>query len=342
MNKKSPFLVAPFHYFGGKRRVAELVWARFGEVDNYVEPFCGSLAVLLKSPTITPTETVNDLNGFVTNFWLAIKADPESVAKWADWPVSEVDLEARHAWLISRGERLCWLLGDPDFHDSKVAGWWVWGQCAWIGSGWCLNTGPWCSTGVEFFKRKLCAAGNELPGIKRALPSLSNKGMGFNRQLPAGTIDRSHFIFDWCLALSQRLRDVRLTCGDWKRTVTPTVTTRHGVTALFLDPPYGSDAIAKGLYTQEQGVAAEAEAWCVANGGNAKLRIALCGYDDDYDLPGWTVECGRATNAGYGSGAGNDNHRRERIWFSPHCVSATSHSVQPNPNVCQRAVKTRR
>ena len=309
-----------------------MVWAGFGDVDNYVEPFCGSLAVLLRSPIIHRTETVNDLNGFVTNFWRAIKADPEGVAKWADWPVSEADLGARHAWLMNRAERLCWSLGDPDFYDSKIAGWWVWGQCAWIGSGWCVNTGPWISTGVEFFRREQIGTGTELARIKRALPHLSNNGMGINRQIPdAEKMDRRQFITEWFLVLCKRLRDVRITCGDWKRTVTPSVTTRHGVTALFLDPPYGSAAIAKGLYKRETGVAAEVAAWCVEHGSNPKLRIALCGYEGDYTLPGWTVVYGKATNGGYGSGAGNKNYVRERIWFSPHCVSANGHSRRRKP-----------
>src|SRR5689334_19180994 len=43
-------LKAPFPWFGGKSRVASLVWERFGEVRNYVEPFAGSLAVLLGRP----------------------------------------------------------------------------------------------------------------------------------------------------------------------------------------------------------------------------------------------------------------------------------------------------
>lgn len=37
---------APFPWFGGKRRVADVVWAALGDVDNYVEPFAGSLACL--------------------------------------------------------------------------------------------------------------------------------------------------------------------------------------------------------------------------------------------------------------------------------------------------------
>jgi len=41
---------APFPWFGGKSRAAEIIWARFGNVPNYVEPFAGSLAVLLDPP----------------------------------------------------------------------------------------------------------------------------------------------------------------------------------------------------------------------------------------------------------------------------------------------------
>ena len=43
---------APFPYFGGKSRIAHLVWERFGDVPNYVEPFAGSLAVLLGRPMV--------------------------------------------------------------------------------------------------------------------------------------------------------------------------------------------------------------------------------------------------------------------------------------------------
>ena len=33
---------SPFPWFGGKSKVAEIVWERFGDVQNYVEPFFGS------------------------------------------------------------------------------------------------------------------------------------------------------------------------------------------------------------------------------------------------------------------------------------------------------------
>ena len=44
-------LAAPFPWFGGKALACETVWAAFGQVDNYVEPFAGSAAMLLGAPS---------------------------------------------------------------------------------------------------------------------------------------------------------------------------------------------------------------------------------------------------------------------------------------------------
>lgn len=82
-------LKAPFPYFGGKKTVAPMVWERFGDCPNYVEPFFGSGAMLLGRPNPNGTETVNDLDGYVSCFWRAIQADPEAVAAYADNPVNE-------------------------------------------------------------------------------------------------------------------------------------------------------------------------------------------------------------------------------------------------------------
>ena len=192
---------APFPWFGGKRRVSADVWERFGDVKNYVEPFAGSLAVLLGRPTEPKTETVNDLDCYLANFWRALKNEPETVASWADWPVNEADLLARHKWLISQnGFRECMKI-NPDFYDAKIAGWWVWGQCAWIGQGWCHAE-------------------------SQKLPHLGNAGRG---------------IEPYFAAISERLRGVRVACGDWKRVLGDSVTVKHGVTGVFLDPPYGGD-----------------------------------------------------------------------------------------------------
>jgi site-specific DNA-adenine methylase len=73
-------LKAPFPWFGGKSRVADQVWRNFGDVGNYVEPFAGSLAVLLGRPSTPRTETVNDADCYLANFWRALANDPEGVA----------------------------------------------------------------------------------------------------------------------------------------------------------------------------------------------------------------------------------------------------------------------
>src|SRR5579872_3506894 len=170
---------SPFPYFGGKSRAAAMVWARLGDVPNFVEPFAGSLAILLARPTEPGIETVNDKCRFISNFWRAVQADPDAVAAAAEWPVNEADLESRHLWLVSKGAaQLEQLLTDPEYFDAKVAGWWVWGQCAWIGSGWCSGEGPWISGDNGWVLR------NAGQGINRQLPHLRNAGQGINRQLP--------------------------------------------------------------------------------------------------------------------------------------------------------------
>lgn len=72
----APEYTPAFQWFGGKARVADVVWAALGDVDSYVEPFFGSGAVLhLRPHAGERTETINDFDGFVANFWRAVKAD---------------------------------------------------------------------------------------------------------------------------------------------------------------------------------------------------------------------------------------------------------------------------
>ena len=117
-------LKAPFPWFGGKSLAASLVHRALGDIGNYIEPFAGSLGALLAFPSMPRVVTLNDLDGYVVNFWRSVQSSPDDVARWADWPVSELDLTARHAWLVTQGaERISQLQSDPDFFDAKVAGW---------------------------------------------------------------------------------------------------------------------------------------------------------------------------------------------------------------------------
>ena len=154
-------------------------------MDSYIEPFAGSLAALLSRPDDlwqTGAETVNDADSYLCNFWRALAAAPDDVAHWCDWPVNETDLLARHLWLVNTGrERIAKLEANPEFYDAKVAGWWVWGINAWIGSGWCSGTGPWQIIEGAVQRPHLGDAGR---GVKRKLPHLGDAGRGVNRQLP--------------------------------------------------------------------------------------------------------------------------------------------------------------
>lgn len=317
---------APFPWFGGKSRVSHLVWDRFGNVPNYIEPFAGSLAVLLGRPHSPKTETVNDLDCYLANFWRAIRYNPATTAAWADWPVNEADLHARHQWLVNQEEFRERMKSDPEYYDCRVAGWWVWGLCQWIGSGWCpASTLGECGDGDQ--PRKLPRLGNAGRGINRQLPHLGN-GRGINRQLPhLGDAGRGERIAAYFKVLSDRLRNVRVCCGSWDRVIGDSPTIKHGITGLFLDPPY-SDADRADLYSAEDlSVANDVREWAIANGNNPLLRIALCGYEGEHSMPDTWEKVAWKARGGYGSqaeGQGRKNASRERIWFSPHCLKPPS------------------
>ena len=251
---------APFPWFGGKSKAAPLVWSLLGDVPHYVEPFAGSLAVLIgrPHPANRPyfSETVNDLDGFVVNAWRAIQHHPEETAAAASWPVSEADKTARQIAVLNwrTDQTLDLLAGDPDWCDPKMAGWWLWGVACQIGA----IGGPWTSDPVtgRIYKqprdtttreagvlrnrphltngRGVNHAGTREAGVSRGLPHLSDDGQGVNRpQLrEAGVMfsDAAHGhgyhpqtmpeLVRWMLHLSARLRHVRILNGDWTRTVT--------------------------------------------------------------------------------------------------------------------------
>lgn len=288
----------PFPYFGGKTKVASQIWKAFGNVPNYVEPFAGSLAVLLANNNIPKIETVNEINPFISNFWRAISKDPEGVAKFANYPVHETELHARHQWLLLtvNDEFKDKMHNDVDFYDVKVAGFWIYGMSASIGSNWL-----------------------QPKGIK-ALPLLSSAGGGIQ--------GLTFNILEDFKLLQQRLKRVRVINGDWKRVVTPSITYKSkglsskDITGIFLDPPYSMDNRYK-VYQSDQDIFKEVCQWAIENGDNPKLRIAVCGYENDFQFPDnwntyhWQTGGGMS---GLGNNQGKINVKRETVWYSPHCI----------------------
>lgn len=336
-------LLAPFPYFGGKLSVADIVWARFGKVPNYIEPFFGSGAVLLNRPMpFDGVETVNDKDGMIANFWRAVANNPDEVAHYADWPVNENDLHARHAWLVERKHSLqATMEGNPDYYDAKIAGWWCWGVCCWIGSGFCSGRGPWAVREVEGV-RQLVNLGNAGRGVNRKRVHLSNAGMGVNRKLVnLGDAGRGG-LYCWMDSLAKRLYRVRVCCGDWTRVCGG----RSGdslqhffasgqLCAVFLDPPYADTANRTDkLYSYDDlDVAHAVRDWAVEHGNDPRLRICLAGYDGEHEMPGdwevveWKAQGGYARIAD-GDTQGKANRHSERLWFIPNCLKATAQDAQ--------------
>ena len=329
-----PTLAAPFPYFGGKRRAASAIWQALGDPGGYVEPFAGSAAVLLARPEVKGrrVETINDADGWLVNTWRSIKLSPAEVAAHAAGPVTEIDYHARLAWLQERRTDglVSWLEGDPEAHDPKAAGWWLYVAACGIGDPW--GGGPWWVIDGRLVDSR-AMPGREFtdsppgPGANRKLPHLGDAGQGVHRALPhlgnAGQGVHEEQLTAYMIRLAWRLERVRITCGSWERVVQPSASRAKaggdGSVAIFLDPPYATSG---DLYagTTDLSVAQQVADWCET--APADLRIVLCGYDDEHDRllgHGWRKADGKS---GGGAGYSTDRlaGRRERLWMSPACV----------------------
>ena len=353
-SKQLTELKPPFPWFGGKRRIADLVWSRLGDVDLYIEPFFGGGAVLLKRPDPHGIEIVNDIDGYLTNAWRAIQKDPDAVAEYVDWPVNEIDIIARHIWLVQNPPDVERLMGDPDYYDAKAAGWWIWGRCSWLGGGWCSGQGPWTSVDGRLVK-----LGQDLPrgaarGVNRVIPNIGNDGVLRaeyhsikQKRTNIGDLSTSYQLSYWedsegqcqrsrenlrryMRRLSDRLRLVRVYRGDWKRVLTEGVfrSSCGRPIGIFLDPPYDHKERCKDIYNWDDAtLSASVRQWCLEHGDDPRLRIALCGYEGEHEMPAtWEKVAWRGNRCmprGYPT-QNSDNRLRERVWFSPHCLKPSS------------------
>lgn len=317
---------APFPYFGGKLSVASVVWKALGQPRHYIEPFFGSGAVLLNRPNYDPknhVETVCDKDGFVSNVWRSLKFSPDKTAEWADWPVNHADLSARKRALIANEGRLLEnLIIDDEWHDPKMAGYWIWAASCWIGSG-------------------MTRLG-QIPHICQ-VPHLSKAGMGIHAigQRPhlSGGYSMSKgvhkptaqgHVYQCFDQLSERLRYVRVVCGDWTRVCGGNWQDNIGDCGIFFDPPYSDKAERKkDLYQQDDlNVAYDVRKWCMERGDRKSYRIVLAGYFDEHKE---LLDCGWShyqwkTQGGYSKVSNNKtngkaNRHKECLFFSPHCLN---------------------
>lgn len=300
----SPYLRAPFPYFGKKRRIAALVWDRLGCPWRYIEPFCGSASVLWQRPHwhTRQSEIINDADGHITNVWQSIKRNPHEVVAELEvlGPPRELTLHACNLEAIEvRSGLIKKLRSDPAWCDPLVAARWIWGASCWIGDGWAQSVSK------------------QLPNIgAAAVPGRSGAGPDRGCGIASGEFD----VLTWLHTLAARLRRVTIACGDWSRVVKSKtcISTPGGPTVgIFFDPPYASSR-RQSYAIDDPDVAKRVQNWCIEHGEQTQLRIALCGYDNEHSIleaHGWSVEawtCGGYSRSRKGKAC-------DKIWFSPHC-----------------------
>lgn len=300
-------LKAPFPYPGGKSQIAHTVWALLGDPDHYIEPFAGSLAVLLARPHwrrgVRLHETCGDYSARIAHLWRAIRLRPAEVAEACVWPAHEVDYHARHAAILRDLDGLkARLLEDPDWCDPRIAGWEVWGLSLQIGQDWIKET----RLGARW-------------------------GAGVGGSMSIGS-DPAQI-----LALGERLQHVATLYGDWRRCVSskaalrgPIINVSEAVVGVFLDPPYAPSLNRnKGqtvYHADEASIADDVRAWCIEWGVHPWLRIVLAGHAGEHDAllahgwrrVDWTTE-GMSSGGMARTGGGKD--RQEALWASPACLS---------------------
>lgn len=225
--------------------------------------------------------------------------------------VHNCDLMARKIRLNEQTANLLERLSaDEKYFNAELAGYWIWAASCWIGNGLiCPGQRPHLSTGGQ--------------GIhaKGKIPHLGDAGHGV--QEPYNTN-----LYAWFRQLSERLRNVRVVCGDWKGICGGDWQTHMGNCGLFFDPPYGTTANRDSrLYsTDSLLVADEVREWCLTRGGRKDHRIALAGYYDEHESllrQGWRVHRWSA-QGGYANlakeKADEENRHNEALFFNPHCL----------------------
>jgi site-specific DNA-adenine methylase len=290
--------------------VADAIWARFGDIEYFIDPFFGSGAVLFLRPSPPKREIINDKDYFVANFFRAIQQDPDQVAHWADWPIIDIELSAREYWLMQQEEFKKKMLFDPEYFDAKIAGWWVWGIGAAVGLNFCRRPNSRIAHALTLPQPE----NSEYAIYRKTL--LVGKEIGIHRRATKRNL-KEYFRF-----LRERLQFVQICCKEWHQILTPIKYPENGFSGIFLDPPYCRDkkSIDGRIYRDySKNLADDVLKWAIDNGKKPKVRIALCGFlDDCAALDDWEKFTWKNTK-GY-LGPKKSTRPFEAIWFSPNCL----------------------
>ena len=296
-------LPPPVAYFGGKRHMADEVWARLGDPRIYVEPFAGMLGVLLNRPSPPKLEVIVDADALVCNFWRALVQDYEGLLAATRLPVNHHDMIARKRYCYNwREDNVSKICHDPHYYDIEVAGWWAWGVNNTIKTAFVATKPP---DGDRIGSR---------PGWQAC---------GIHAISITDAEARA-----WLKRLSGRMRHVKVFGGSWDSALSKGVFAREREDriAIFLDPPYRTDERSGGLYSSDDfgtsdDAAEQAYAWAVEHGD--RYRIVYCCAAGDFPCPeGWT-EIGCRFRVGFIRMDRAESYR-DVAFFSPTCLQPSA------------------
>jgi hypothetical protein len=249
--------------------------------------------------------------------------------------------------LIKNEERLLEnLIADDKWHDPVMAGYWIWAVSCWIGSG-LTRIGQiphigHSGKGVHAIGKRphIGHSGKGVHAIGKR-PHIGNAGKGVHAigQIPhiidsgKGVHTSANTnIYNLFSDLSERLRYVRVVCGDWNRVCGGNWQDNIGICGMFFDPPYGVIDRQTDVYHHDSTtIAKDVMNWCAERGANPRYRIVLAGYEEHEELcvnHGWTKENWKS-NGGYanstsGASRGKENRHREMLYYSPFCCKTNN------------------
>lgn len=124
---RTPVSAPPFAYYGGKTTLAERIVDLLPRHAHYVEPFAGSLAVLLAKPR-SEMETVNDLDQELMTFWRVLRDRPDELTRVTDLtPHARKEHEAAYDLAVEdeleRARRVWVLLSQGRGSTLRRTGW---------------------------------------------------------------------------------------------------------------------------------------------------------------------------------------------------------------------------
>jgi DNA adenine methylase len=151
----------PIQYFGAKQQIAEQIVELMPAHIGYIEPYCGSLAVLLAKPE-SVIEVMNDLDHRLMTFWRVLRNHPHELLRLCELtPHSRAELEAASRLDADTDLELArqvWvMLTQGRSRTMKRTGWRFYADTA--------NTNASMATYMEAYRKRLLPAAERLQTV---------------------------------------------------------------------------------------------------------------------------------------------------------------------------------